>query len=422
MLDINHLRNNLKDVQDNLKKRGFVLDAKQFNSLDSERKLLQTETESLQEKSNILAKEISVERNQEAREQKLKNAKEISSQLKKHKSELDKTLERLNNFLLEIPNILSKDVPKGNSEKNNLVVYEKGNIPDFEFQIKDHQELGELYNGINFEESASIAKSRFVVLRKEIAKLHRALIQFMLDEHIKKGYEEIYVPYIVNASSLTGTGQLPKFEEDLFKIANEEMYLIPTAEVPVTNIYKNKILKLEDLPIRYVAHTPCFRSEAGSYGKDTKGMIRQHQFDKVELVKFVHPEDSETELNSLTEDAESILMSLDLPYRKVILCSGDIGFASTKTYDLEVWFPSQNTFREISSCSNFGDFQSRRMKIRIKQSKENILCHTINGSGLAVGRTLAAILENFQNENGSITIPEVLVSYMGGTKELNLSR
>ena len=422
MLDINHLRNNLKDVQDNLKKRGFVLDAKQFISLDSERKLLQTETESLQEKSNILAKEISVERNQEAREQKLKNAKEISSQLKKHKSELDKTLERLNNFLLEIPNILSKDVPEGNSEKNNLVVYEKGNIPDFEFQIKDHQELGELYNGINFEESASIAKSRFVVLRKEIAKLHRALIQFMLDEHIKKGYEEIYVPYIVNASSLTGTGQLPKFEEDLFKIANEEMYLIPTAEVPVTNIYKNKILKLEDLPIRYVAHTPCFRSEAGSYGKDTKGMIRQHQFDKVELVKFVHPEDSETELNSLTEDAESILMSLELPYRKVILCSGDIGFASTKTYDLEVWFPSQNTFREISSCSNFGDFQSRRMKIRIKQSKENILCHTINGSGLAVGRTLAAILENFQNENGSITIPEVLVSYMGGTKELNLSR
>ena len=422
MLDINHLRNNLKDVQDNLKKRGFVLDAKQFNSLDSERKLLQTETESLQEKSNILAKEISVEKNQEAREQKLKNAKEISSQLKKQKSELDKTLERLNNFLLEIPNILSKDVPEGNSEKNNLVVYEKGNIPDFEFQIKDHQELGELYNGINFEESASIAKSRFVVLRKEIARLHRALIQFMLDEHIKKGYEEIYVPYIVNASSLTGTGQLPKFEEDLFKIANEEMYLIPTAEVPVTNIYKNKILKLEDLPIRYVAHTPCFRSEAGSYGKDTKGMIRQHQFDKVELVKFVHPEDSETELNSLTEDAESILMSLELPYRKVILCSGDIGFASTKTYDLEVWFPSQNTFREISSCSNFGDFQSRRMKIRIKQSKENILCHTINGSGLAVGRTLAAILENFQNENGSITIPDVLVSYMGGTKELNLSR
>ena len=422
MLDINHLRNNLKDVQDNLKKRGFVLDVKQFNSLDSERKLLQTKTESLQEKSNILAKEIPVERNQEAREQKLKNAKEISSQLKKHKSELDKTLERLNNFLLEIPNILSKDVPKGNSEKNNLVVYEKGNIPDFEFKIKDHQELGELYNGINFEESAAIAKSRFVVLRKEIAKLHRALIQFMLDEHIKKGYEEIYVPYIVNASSLTGTGQLPKFEEDLFKIANEEMYLIPTAEVPVTNIYKNKILKLEDLPIRYVAHTPCFRSEAGSYGKDTKGMIRQHQFDKVELVKFVHPEDSETELNSLTEDAESILMSLELPYRKVILCSGDIGFASTKTYDLEVWFPSQNTFREISSCSNFGDFQSRRMKIRIKQSKENILCHTINGSGLAVGRTLAAILENFQNENGSITIPEVLVSYMGGTKELNLSR
>jgi seryl-tRNA synthetase len=422
MLDINLLRNNLQDLQDNLKKRGFILDAKQFNLLDSERKLLQTATESLQEKSNILAKEISVEKNQDARELKLKNAKEISIQLKKHKSELDVALERLNNFLLEIPNILSKEVPEGNSEKSNILVYEKGNIPDFKFQIKDHQELGELYGGINFEESATIAKSRFVILRKEIARLHRALTQFMLDEHIKKGYEEIYVPYIVNASSLTGTGQLPKFEEDLFKIANEEMYLIPTAEVPVTNIYRNKILKLEDLPIQYVAHTPCFRSEAGSYGKDTKGMIRQHQFDKVELVKFVHPEDSETELNYLTEDAESILMSLELPYRKVILCSGDIGFASTKTYDLEVWFPSQNTFREISSCSNFGDFQSRRMKIRIKQSKENILCHTINGSGLAVGRTLAAILENFQNENGSITIPEALVSYMGGIKELNLSR
>ncbi len=422
MLDINYLRDNLQDVKDNLRQRGFVLDIEQFNILHSERKSLQIETESLQEKSNILAKEIANEKNENEKRQKLKNAKAISDELKKHKSKLDLSTEKLNNFLLEIPNILSKEVPEGSSEENNKLVYEKGAIPNFSFQIKDHQELGELYDGINFKESATIAKSRFVVLKKDIARLHRALIQYMLDEHIKTGYEEIYVPYLVNKSSLMGTGQLPKFGEDLFKIANEEMYLIPTAEVPVTNIYRNKILKSEDLPIKYVAHSPCFRSEAGSYGKDTKGIIRQHQFDKVELVKFVHPEDSESELDKLTEDAESILSKLELPYRKVILCSGDIGFASSKTYDLEVWFPSQNTFREISSCSNFGDFQSRRMKIRIKQTKENIFCHTLNGSGLAVGRTLAAILENFQNKNGSITIPEVLVSYMGGTKELNLSR
>ena len=410
MLDINYLRDNLQDVKDNLRQRGFVLDIEQFNILHSERKSLQIETESLQEKSNILAKEIANEKNENEKRQKLKNAKAISDELKKHKSKLDLSTEKLNNFLLEIPNILSKEVPEGSSEENNKLVYEKGAIPNFSFQIKDHQELGELYDGINFKESATIAKSRFVVLKKDIARLHRALIQYMLDEHIKTGYEEIYVPYLVNKSSLMGTGQLPKFEEDLFKIANEEMYLIPTAEVPVTNIYRNKILKSEDLPIKYVAHSPCFRSEAGSYGKDTKGIIRQHQFDKVELVKFVHPEDSESELDKLTEDAESILSKLELPYRKVILCSGDIGFASSKTYDLEVWFPSQNTFREISSCSNFGDFQSRRMKIRIKQTKENIFCHTLNGSGLAVGRTLAAILENFQNKNGSTTIPEVLVS------------
>ena len=244
----------------------------------------------------------------------------------------------------------------------------------------------------------------------------------MLDTHVNEGYEEIYVPYLVNVDSLKGTGQLPKFEEDLFKISNEEMYLIPTAEVPVSNIYRNKILNSDELPIRYVAHTPCFRSEAGSYGKDTKGIIRQHQFDKVELVKFVHPEDSDDELENLTADAERILINLNLPYRKVILCSGDTGFASSKTYDLEVWFPSQKTYREISSCSNFGDFQSRRMKIRIKQSKNNILCHTLNGSGLAVGRTLASILENYQTEKGSIIVPDVLIDYMDGTKELNLSR
>jgi seryl-tRNA synthetase len=422
MLDINLLRNNLKEIQNNLKKRGFNFDRKAFETFDSERKTLQVKTESLQEQSNILAKEVAQEKNQDAKKQKLKEAKKISSELKEIKAKLDKALVDLNNFLLEIPNILFEDVPEGKSEESNQIVYEKGNIPEFSFKIKDHQKLGELSNGINFEESVKIAKSRFVVLRKEIAKLHRALIQYMLDVHVESGYEEIYVPYLVNKKSLEGTGQLPKFEEDLFKISNEEMYLAPTAEVPVTNIYRNEILNSDELPINYVAHTPCFRSEAGSYGKDTKGIIRQHQFDKVELVKFVHPEDSKKELENLTKDAEGILTNLNLPYRKVILCSGDTGFASSKTYDLEVWFPSQGTYREISSCSNFGDFQSRRMKIRIKQTKENIYCHTLNGSGLAIGRTLAAIMENNQTEYGSIIVPDVLVDYMSGIKELNLSR
>ena len=422
MLDINLLRNNLEDVQMNLKKRGFDLDNKNFEKLDAERRKFQIEAESLQEKSNILAKEIAQENNKELKDQNLQEAKKISAEIKKLKSKLDLSVEKLNNFLLEIPNLLANDVPEGNSEENNSVLYEKGNIPKFNFKIKNHQELGELFDGINFEESATIAKSRFVVFKKEIAKLHRVLIQYMLDTHINEGYEEIYIPYLVNVDSLKGTGQLPKFEDDLFKISNEEMYLIPTAEVPVSNIYRNKILNSDELPIGYVAHSPCFRSEAGSYGKDTKGIIRQHQFDKVELVKFVHPEDSNEELEKLTADAERILINLNLPYRKVILCGGDTGFASSKTYDLEVWFPSQETYREISSCSNFGDFQSRRMKIRVKQSKNNILCHTLNGSGLAVGRTLAAILENYQTERGSIIVPDVLIDYMDGTKELNLPR
>ena len=422
MLDINLLRNNFEEIKKNLQKKGFEFDVKAFEKLDTKRKKLQVDTESLQEKSNILAKEVAQEKNQDLKDQKLKDAKKISTDLKEVKAKLDTALAELNNFLLEIPNVLAEDVPDGKSEEHNEIIYEKGTIPEFSFKVRDHQELGELSNGINFEESVTIAKSRFVVLRKEIAKLHRALGQYMLDVHVENGYEEIYVPYLVNENSLVGTGQLPKFEEDLFKISNEEMYLIPTAEVPVSNIYRNKILNSKELPINFVAHTPCFRSEAGSYGKDTKGIIRQHQFDKVELVKFVHPEDSENELNKLINDAESILNNLNLPYRKVLLCSGDTGFASSKTFDLEVWFPSQKTYREISSCSNFRDFQSRRMKIRIKQSKENIFCHTINGSGLAIGRTLAAILENNQTEHGSVIIPEALVDYMGGTKELNLSR
>ena len=422
MLDINILRSNPSSIQENLKKRDFLFDVEEFNKLDAERKKNQIDTESLQEKSNKIAKEIASEKDPDLKKNKLKEASQISSQLKESKIKLDSSKLHLNNFLLEIPNIISEDVPVGKSENENSVIYEKGEKNLFNFEVKDHQEIGMLLDGMNFEESVKISKSRFVILKNEIAKLHRALIQYMLNLHTKNGYEELYVPYLVNSESLKGTGQLPKFEEDLFKISNDNMYLIPTAEVPVTNIHRNEILNSEDLPINYVAHTPCFRSEAGSYGKDTRGMIRQHQFDKIELVKFVHPEDAESELEKLTQDAESILENLSLPYRKVILCSGDTGFASTKTYDLEVWFPSQDSYREISSCSHFSDFQARRMKIRIKQSKANIFCNTLNGSGLAVGRTLAAILENYQNENGSVKIPEVLIDYMDGSKELILPR
>ena len=422
MLDINLIRKNSEDIKLNLSQKGFEFDIKKFEELDLQRKDIQIKTESLQEKSNIFAKEIANEKDENLKSNKLSKATVISKELKAAKLDLELAIKNLNKFLLEIPNITLNSVPDGKSEKENKLIYEKGTKPEFTFKVKDHQEIGEMYDGINFEQSAKISKSRFVVFKSEIAKLHRALIQFMLDCHLKSGYEEIYVPYLVNKESLIGTGQLPKFEADLFKIAEHDMYLIPTAEVPVSNIYKNQIINSEDLPINYVAHTPCFRSEAGSYGKDTKGIIRQHQFDKVELVKFVHPEDSEKELEKLTEDAESILNLLKLPYRKIILCKGDTGFSAALTYDLEVWFPSQKTYREISSCSNFTDFQSRRMKIRIKKSKENILCHTLNGSGLAVGRALAAIIENYQTENGTINVPEILISYMGGTKELNLPR
>ena len=412
MLDINLLRNNLEEIKKNLQKKGFEFDAKAFENLDLKRKKLQVETESLQEKSNILAKEVSQEKNQTLKDQKIKDAKKISSDLKEVKAKLDTALVELNNFLLEIPNVLAEDVPDGNTEENNQVIYEKGTIPEFSFKVRDHQELGELSNGINFEESVTIAKSRFVVLRKEIAKLHRALSQYMLDVHIENGYEEIYVPYLVNKNSLLGTGQLPKFEEDLFKISNEEMYLIPTAEVPISNIYRNKILNLEDLPINFVAHTPCFRSEAGSYGKDTKGMIRQHQFEKVEIVKFADPEKSDKCLDELVSHASQILEKLELSYRHVVLCTGDLGFSAAKTIDIEVWLPSQNCFREISSCSNFRDFQARRINARVKDGKDKFYPHTLNGSALAVGRTLLAIIENFYENGLGVHIPKVLADYL----------
>ena len=317
--------------------------------------------------------------------------------------------------MLSIPNLIDPRVPDGNSEADNVVVEEIGKKPTFNFEIKDHQELGLLSDGMDFEAASKISKSRFVVFKDSLALLNRALINFMLDVHTKEhSYKEIYVPLIVNSDSLTGTGQLPKFKEDQFKIddGEQDLYLIPTAEVPVTNYHRNEILELAKLPISYVCHTPCFRSEAGSYGLDTKGIIRQHQFEKVELVSFVEPDKSDEHLEILTSHAENILKKLNLPFRKVILCSKDIGFSSSLTYDLEVWLPSQDKYREISSCSNFKDFQSRRLKIRIKKDKKNILCHTLNGSGLAIGRTMAAILENYQNEDGTVSIPEALKPYM----------
>ena len=328
----------------------------------------------------------------------------------------------LNDILMAVPNLPHEEVPEGTSEEDNVEVSRWGDIPEFSFDVKDHVDLAAQGNKLSFDVAAKITGSRFMTLRGSVASMHRALIQFMLDVHIKEhGYEEVYVPYLVNRESLTGTGQLPKFEEDLFKIDDErDLYLIPTAEVPVTNIVRDEIVESENMPLKFVAHTPCFRSEAGSYGRDTRGMIRQHQFEKVELVHMVRPSESEEMHESLTGHAENILQKLDLPYRKVILCGGDLGFSATKTYDLEVWLPGQNKFREISSCSHFGDFQARRMQARWRNpdTGKPELLHTLNGSGLAVGRTLVAVLENYQQADGSVRIPQVLQPYLNGIHEL----
>ena len=424
MIDIEILRKGFAEAQENLALRGFNLDESKWNDMESLRKELQVKTESLQEQLNKLASQIGeMQKNGKDISQIKKEAGELSASLKVNKNKLDCLQKEINEFLLSIPNLLNESVPKGSSEDDNKIIEEVGNLPNFNFKVRDHQELGIHNNGMDFEAAVKISKSRFVVFKGSTAKLNRALIQFMLNLHTSEhGYKEIYVPLLVNSDSLLGTGQLPKFKEDQFKIENEDedqdLYLIPTAEVPVTNYHRDEILNPKDLPISYVCHTPCFRSEAGSYGQDTKGIIRQHQFEKVELVKLVSPDESKNELEKLTGHAEKVLQLLELPYRKIILCSKDTGFSSSFTYDLEVWLPSQNKYREISSCSNFEDFQSRRMKIRIKQEKKNILCHTINGSGLAIGRTMAAIFENYQNEDGSITIPEVLRSYMDNQKTL----
>ena len=422
MLDIKLLRENIIAIADNLKKRGFILDITKFNQLESNRKELQNYTQSLQNNRNSLAKEIGfAKKNNEPLEtiaDLLKKSEQINLDLKEAELKLNTVLTELNAFMIQIPNVLHDSVPEGKNESDAKEIRRWGEPRHFDFTPKDHVDLGEALGLMDFESAAKITGARFVVLKNQLAKLQRALTQFMLDTHINQhNYTELYVPYIVNADSLYGTTQLPKFEEDLFKLdtdSNTSYYLIPTAEVPVTNLARDTIFSEKDLPQQFVTHTPCFRSEAGSYGKDTRGMIRQHQFEKVELVHFVKPDDSYKAHELLTQHAESILQTLNLPYRVIILAAGDTGFGSAKTHDIEVWLPSQKTYREISSCSNFESFQARRLQARYKNTETNKteFIHTLNGSALAVGRTLVAILENYQNQDGSITIPTVLQPYM----------
>ena len=419
MIDTKLLRKETKLIAENLNKRGFVFEFKKWNQLETKRKELQKFNEEQQSKLNEISKEIGIKKNKSIDSSDLqKQAKELTTKIKEQTKELDKLLYEIDEFILSLPNLIDKDVPEGKDEADNLELRKVGNPREFSFLPMDHLEIGG--NKIDMELGAKITGSRFKVLKQDIALLQRALISFMIDTHVHDhGYEEVYVPYIVNRESLIGTGQLPKFEEDLFKIENEKaFYLTSTAEVPVTNLIRDQIIESKDLPLKYVCHTPCFRSEAGSYGKDTRGIMRLHQFEKVELVQAVEASDSEEALEELTSHAESILKKLELPYRVVSLCSGDIGFSAAKTYDLEVWVPSQNTYREISSCSNFRDFQARRLKARWKKDNKTEILNTLNGSGLALSRTLLAILENCQESDGSVTVPEVLRDYIKKDKIL----
>ena len=417
MLDSKTLRKETKKVSLSLKKRGSDFDLDSYLKMDQKmRNLISTVEELRSSKNNINKSIASPEISENDKSDLISQVGTINKKLKESEQSLNELSEQTKKMSLEIPNILDESVPEGSSEKENVEVRSWGKLPKFDFEPKDHSELGESKGGIDFESAAKLSGSRFVVMKDGYAKLHRALKQFMLDVQTEEnGYTEMYVPNIVRSDCLEGTGQLPKFADDQYKIENEEaLYLIPTAEVPLTNLIRESILDQSELPIKMTAHTPCFRQEAGSYGKDTKGMIRQHQFEKVELVHIVKPEESYEALEELTKNAESILQKLNLPYRVMLLCSGDTGFSAAKTYDLEVWLPSQNTFREISSCSNCESFQSRRMKARYKNSdtKQTDYPHTLNGSGLAIGRALIAVLENYQNEDGSITIPDVLMPYM----------
>ncbi len=421
MIDPKLFRNDLDTVIANLARRGMQFDKQSYLDLEEQRKSLQVKTQSLQNERKVRSKSIGKAKAAGENVQPLLDeVAKMGKELDAAKTAFDDIQAKLDELFQGLPNLISDQVPDGKSEDDNQEIRKWGEIPTFDFEPLDHTELGEKLGGIDFATSAKLSGSRFVVMKSGIAKMHRALIQLMLDTHTENhGYQETYVPYLVNPESLFGTGQLPKFAEDLFSVQgttqdNKPLYMIPTAEVPLTNSVRDEIVEANDLPIKLTAHTPCFRSEAGSYGKDVKGLIRQHQFEKVEMVQIVKPENSFDALDELTSHAEKILQLLELPHRTVILCSGDIGFGATKTYDIEVWLPAQNTYREISSCSNMGDFQARRMKARWRnpETGKPELVHTLNGSGLAVGRTLVAILENYQTETGKIKVPEVLKPYM----------
>ena len=421
MLDVKLLRNSIDEVASSLERKGYEFNSVYWSDLEDQRKILQSDTESLQSKLNTLSKEIGELKRLNKDSSKIeKDATELTALIKVKSQDLDILLKTINKTVMSMPNIPDEDVPDGKDEKANVEVRTFGSVPKFDFTPLDHLELGKLHDGIDMESGAKITGSRFSVLKSDFAKLQRSLISFMMDTHINEhGYKEVYVPFIVNSQSLEGTGQLPKFGEDLFRLEGDQSYyLAPTAEVPVTNLLRDEIIESKHLPIKLVSHTPCFRSEAGSYGKDTKGIMRLHQFEKVELVQAVEEGDSEEALEELTNHAESILKKLEIPYRVVLLCTGDLGFAAAKTYDLEAWVPSQGTFREISSCSNFRSFQARRIKARWKNPSNGKieLLNTINGSGLALSRTLLALVENFQQKDGSISIPDALRDYFKSDK------
>jgi len=424
MLDPKLLRSDLDSVAETLRIKNYQLDVPGFSQLEERRKALQVDTQNLQGERNSRSRTIGEAKAKgEDIQPLLEQVARLGDQLKSAESELNALQQELDDLLMGMPNLPHASVPAGNSEDDNEEVLRWGEPPAFDFEPRDHIDLGQALGAMDFERAARLSGARFVTMTGSLVTLQRALIQFMINQHIlEHGYTEAYAPYLVNAATLTGTGQLPKFKEDLFHVdsENHDLYLIPTAEVPVTNFVADSIVDAEQMPLRFVAHTPCFRSEAGSYGKDTRGMIRQHQFEKVELVQVVKPEQSMAALEELTGHAETILRLLGLAYRKVILCGGDLGFASTKTYDLEVWLPGQNAYREISSCSNMTDFQARRMKARWRnpETGKPELVHTLNGSGLAVGRTLIAIMENYQQADGSIKIPDALLPYMHGMTEI----
>ena len=427
MLDIQLLRSDLAGVAQRLAARGFTLPAAEFEALEAERKKVQTDTQDLQARRNSMSKQIGqLKAKKEDASALMAEVNAQAEQLKSLEQQLDSVQKRLTDFLMVIPNLPLASVPAGKSADDNVEVRRVGQPRTFEFAVKDHVDIGEALGQLDFDTAGKIAGARFSVLKAGVARMHRALTQFMLDVHTQEhGYTEVYAPYLVSGECANGVSSLAKFKDDLFKIEGRDLYLIPTAEYPVTNFVKNQILTLSELPLKFVCHTPCFRSEAGSYGKDTRGMIRQHQFDKVELVQIVTPEHSTAAHEELTAHAETILKKLELPFRTITLCSGDMGFSSAKTYDIEVWLPGQTAYREISSCSNFEAFQARRMQARFRsagttgnaQGKTEFV-HTINGSGLAVGRTLVAILENYQNADGSVSVPLALQPYMGGLKSI----